>query len=114
LFGGRGETRMGFRRDGKSEYARSRRWRAWMETNAALLSASGLPPSVLRSADDWRYLLRYGYHCAGPYPDIDFRLEELTETQRAALRDLLAATLGVQERKCAAWHFVCPPGPPVR
>src|SRR5262245_57128399 len=68
--------------------------------------------SVLRTQDDWRYLLRYGYHCAGPYPAIDFRLEELTEAQRTALRDLLAATLREEQRECAAWHFVSPPDPP--
>jgi hypothetical protein len=103
---------MGFRRDGKSAFARARDWRAWLDANASLLRASGLPPSVLRSARDWQYLLRYGYHCAGPYPDIDFRLEELNGTQRAAFRDLLAATLPEGHRDCAAWHFVCPPHPP--
>ena len=113
VFGGRGEALMGFRRDGKSEHARTRTWQAWLDANAALLRAAGLPASVVRTEDDWRYLLRYGYHCAGPYPAIDFRLEELTEAQRAAFRDLLAATLGEGERECAAWHFVSPPGPPV-
>jgi hypothetical protein len=54
-------------------------------------------------------LLRYGYHCDGPYPNIDFLLEELSAAQRAALGDLLATALPADERQCAAWHFVNPP-----
>jgi hypothetical protein len=105
-------SRMGFRRDGEAAHDRARSWRAWLDANAHLLRASGLPPSVVRIPDDWQYLLRYGYHFDGPYPAIETRLEELTEAQRAAFRELLAATLSAGQRECAAWHFVCPPGPP--
>jgi hypothetical protein len=102
---------MGFRRDGKTENARSRSWHAWLDANAVLLRAAGLPPFVLRTPDDWKYLLRYGYHCTDPYPAIDFRLEELSVEQRAAFRELLATTLDPEHRECAAWHFVSPPSP---
>jgi hypothetical protein len=66
---------------------------------------------VLESRADWEYLLRYGYHCRGAYPDIDFRLEELSATQKAAFRELLTQALSEEERQQgnAAWHFVCPP-----
>jgi hypothetical protein len=100
---------VGFRRDGKSAHENSRAWRAWLDEHAALIRAAGLPPAVIRSRDDWAYLLRYGYHCDGPYPNIDFRLEELSPAQRAALRELLATALADDQRQCAAWHFVCPP-----
>jgi len=100
---------VGFRRDGKATHASDRAWRTWLDEHAALLRAAGLPPAVLRSPADWRYLLRFGYHCDGPYPNIDFRLEELSAAQRAAFRELLATTLSDVQRQCAAWHFVNPP-----
>ena len=45
---------MTFRRDGKTDHARTLAWQAWLGANAALLWAAGLPPSVLRTPDDWR------------------------------------------------------------
>jgi hypothetical protein len=105
---GRG-TAVGFRRDGKAAHENNRAWRAWVDGHAALIRAAGLPPAVLRSRADWRYLLRYGYHCDGPHPNIDFRLEELSPAQRAAFREPLATTPAEDRRQCAAWHFVCPP-----
>src|SRR4051794_39370815 len=83
---------MGFRRDGKQSHAEQLAWQAWREQHALFLAATGLPPQALRSRADWEYLLRYGYH-AGPYPQIDFRLEELGPAQREAFRLLLEAVL---------------------
>ena len=101
---------MSFRRDGKTAYARSCSWPgSWLDTNAALIRDRGLPSSAIRNEEDRRYPPRYGYHCAGPCPAIDFRLEELSESERAAFRALLIAALADGERECAAWHFVSPP-----
>ncbi|QEG30651.1 hypothetical protein GobsT_54570 [Gemmata obscuriglobus] len=101
---------MGFRRDGRRSRTERLAWHEWRGQYAELLAASGLPPQVLRSRGDWDYLLRYGYH-ASPYPQIDFRLEELSLEQREAFRVLLETVLSPeeQERGCAGWHFVCPP-----
>lgn len=103
---------MAYMRDGKSACLARRQWRAWREANAALIEAAGLPPVVLRSQNDWDYLLRYGYHCSGGYPHIDFLLEDLSESQTAALRALLDHTLTDEQKRRgnAAWHHVCPPG----
>ena len=103
---------MGFRQKGKQVHAERLAWQAWREQHAELLWESGLPPQVLRNRADWEYLLRYGYH-ADPYPQIYFRLEELTETQRSAFLRLLEVVLTPEERchGCAGWHFVCPPDP---
>ena len=54
---------MGFRRNGKQANAARRVWQTWLGAHDDLARASGLPISVLRSEEDWRYLLRYGYHC---------------------------------------------------
>jgi len=101
---------MAFRRDGQKAHAEQRAWYAWREQYAELLQASGIPSQVLKTRKDWEYLLFYGYH-ADPYPEIDFRLEELTSAQRDAFRLLLAATLSheEQQRGCAGLHFVSPP-----
>jgi hypothetical protein len=105
---------MGFRRNGKAAHDRARQWRLWLEAHAKLLRQCGLPASVLCSRKDWDYLLRYGYHCRAAYPDIDFRLEELSSSQRNAFRELLEQTLSAEDKQGgnAAWHFVCPPAPP--
>jgi len=100
---------VGFRRDGKAAHTSARAWQAWLDEHSALIRAAGLPLVVLRTPADWRYLLRYGYHCDGPYPNIDFRLENLSPAQRMAFRELLATTLAADDRECAAWHFVNPP-----
>ena len=104
---------MGFRRKGKQAHTEKQAWTAWQEQHSTLLRASGLPWHVLRTRADWEYLLCYGYH-ADPYPQIDFRLEELTPAQRDAFRLLLEAALSPEDRQrgCAGWHFVCPPDPP--
>jgi hypothetical protein len=101
---------MGFRQVGKRAHVDRREWQAWLERHAELLRMARLPPQVLATRADWEYLLRYGYH-ADPYPEIDFRLEELNPAQRAAFRLLLEAVLSPDERRrgCAGWHFVCPP-----
>src|SRR5262245_5841208 len=105
---------MGFRRDGKAAHEESRQWQAWLGAHAELLRDCGLPPGVLQSRADWEYLLRFGYHCGGAYPGIDFRLEDLSPSQAAALRALLAQALSAEEKRRggAAWHFVCPPETP--
>jgi hypothetical protein len=105
---------MAFRRQGKAQFGRSRRWATWLATNVGLLKAAGLPLSVLRTRADWEYLLRYGYHCTGPYPAIDYSLEEMSLPQKTAFRQLLEQTLTHDEKQrgSAAWHFVCPPGQP--
>jgi hypothetical protein len=105
---------MSFRRDGKSVHHQYRQWQAWLDAYTDLLGRCGLPDSVLCSREDWEYLLRYGYHCRGAYPNIDFRLEELSAAERSAFRELLERTLSAEDRRrgCAAWHFVCPPASP--
>src|SRR5689334_20222305 len=105
---------MGFRRDGKASHEAAQQWGEWLAEHAGLIRACGLPQSVLASQKDWEYLLRYGYHCRGPYPDIDFRLEELSALQRVAFCELLEQTLSGEEKRRgnAAWHFVRPPGVP--
>ncbi len=102
---------MSFRRGSKAIHQQSRQWAEWLAVHVELLRAAGLPPSVLRSRDDWEYLLRYGYHCGEAYPDIDFHLEELTPSQKVAFQNLLEQTLSKEERQRgnAGWHFVCPP-----
>lgn len=102
---------MGFRRDGNAVHEESRKWQAWLAAHAELLRACSLPPDVLRSRADWEYLLRFGYHCRAVYPDIDFRLEDLSASQTIAFRELLARTLSAEEKRrgSAAWHFVSPP-----
>jgi hypothetical protein len=105
---------MGFRRDGKKAHEEARSWERWKAAHAALVQASGLPVNVFRTRADWDYLLRYGYHCDSAYPHIDYRLEEQTETQRAAFRLLLERVLTTEEktRGSAGWHHVCPPASP--
>jgi hypothetical protein len=105
---------MSFRRYGKLAHLQSQSWQAWLDSNADLLKRCELPLSVLSNQDDWNYLLRYGYHCRGAYPDIDFRLEELSEAQKEAFRELLERTLSAEEKRrgSAGWHFACPPGAP--
>jgi hypothetical protein len=102
---------MSFRRAGKNEHAATQSWRAWLERYAEMLRDAGLPPSILESPAEWEYLLRYGYHCDGAYPNIDFRLDELSEAQRAAFKRLLEVALTAEEKQrgSAGWHFVCPP-----
>jgi hypothetical protein len=101
----------GFRRDGKAAHEQSVLWDEWLNRNAALLEPCGLPPTVLRSRADWEYLLRYGYHCDGPYPNIDFNLDEQTEQQRFAFRALLDHVLTDDQKRrgCAGWHHVSSP-----
>jgi hypothetical protein len=102
---------MRFQRKGKDAHEEFVRWQAWKDANAALLQAAGLPLSVLRSRKDWDYLLRYGYHCEGVYPNIDFNLDEMTEAQLVAFRELLEKSLTDEEktRGSAGWHYVHPP-----
>ena len=101
---------MGFRRDGKSAHQHSRDWDAWKATNAELLDVIALPGKVLRTSNDWNYLLRYGYH----REDFHFDLDDLTRTQRDAFCTLLEQTLtpAEKERGSAGWHFCHPPPPP--
>ena len=103
---------MTFRRNGNEAFARSRSWEVWRTANAELLTASGIPPSVIRTREDWLYFLRYGYHCDGPYPAIDFRLDDLNGPQVAALGRLLELTMSDEEkiRGGAVWHTFYPPG----
>src|SRR5690349_18544639 len=102
---------MVFRRDGKKAFAEARRWQEWLAKHSALLASSGLPLSVLRSQGDWSYFLRYGYHCDGTYPNIDFRLEDLNGSQLTSLRHLLEQSLSDEEKRCggAVWHSFFPP-----
>ena len=102
---------MSFRRDGNKIFEQSRPWRAWLATYAALLASSGLPPTVLRRHSDWVYFLRYGYHCDGAYPNIDFRVEDLNGSQLTDLRRLLEQALSDEEksRGGAVWHYCFPP-----
>ena len=83
---------MTFRRDGKRVHRDARDWEAWKEANRDLLDACGFPSSVLRSREDWEYLLHYGYHCDGSYPNIDFLLDEQSEA------DQLRGRQGERER----------------
>jgi hypothetical protein len=103
---------MSFRRNGKSAHKNARSWNAWVAANADLLRAAGLPLSVFRSRQDWKYLLKFGYHCDGAYPNIDFMLDEMTQPQRAAFQTLLERVLTEEEKQrgSAGWHFVHPPG----
>lgn len=105
---------MNYRRDGETGHLAAAEWQVWLDHHRRLLTASGRLASILRTREDWEYLLRYGYHCDGPYPNIDFTLDELTEPQRLAFRELLESALSDDEKKrgSAAWHFVCPPSPP--
>ena len=89
---------MSFRRRGKSLHKEAVEWREWKAKYADLLKDCGLAPSVLRSADDWRYFLRYGYHCDGPYPAIDFNATNMTPGQLGALFRLLDLTLTDEEK----------------
>jgi hypothetical protein len=102
---------MRFRRGEKEAHDEAARWQAWKNAHVALLQAAGLPLRVLRSRRDWDYLLRYGYHCEGAYPNINFNLDDMTEAQRAAFRELLERTLTDDEKKrgSAGWHHVHPP-----
>jgi hypothetical protein len=108
---------MAFRRDGNQAYQDSREWETWKDANRDLITAAGLPLSVLRSRADWEYLLRYGYHCDGPYPEIDYKLDGQTSAQRDAFRRLMEATLTDEEkaRGSAGWHHMrSPSAPPPR
>src|SRR5262245_60914639 len=110
-----GRCAMAFRRHGKQAYEEAREWEDWKEDNRELLEAVGMPSSVLRSRRDWEYLLRYGYHCDGPYPNIDYMLDEQTPQQKDAFRRLLERTLTDEQkaRGSAGWHHVHPlPWPP--
>jgi hypothetical protein len=111
VIGRESRFQMAFRRDGNKTFEQSRRWKTWLATHYALLASSGLHPSVLRSQADWHYFLRYGYHCDGAYPNIDFRLEELNGSQLTDLRRLLEQTLSDEEksRGGAVWHYFYPP-----
>lgn len=102
---------MAFRRDGNKAFAQSRHWKKWLAMHSALLKSSGLAPCVIRSQDDWDYFLRYGYHCDGAYPNIDFRLDDLNRQQLGNLRRLLEQTSSDEEkgRGGAVWHSFFPP-----
>jgi hypothetical protein len=102
---------MAFRRHGNKAFEQSSRWKKWLANHSALLASSGLPPSVLRSQADWDYFLRYGYHCDGAYPNIDFRLEDLSVTQLTDLGRLLEQVLTDEQksRGGAVWHCFFPP-----
>lgn len=90
---------MSFRRPGKSLHANAEAWHDWKVQYADLLRDCGLPTSVLRSRTDWLYFLRYGYHCAGAYPNIDFNSRGMAPAQRASLNRLLELTLTKAEKK---------------
>jgi hypothetical protein len=105
---------MAFRRKGELAHREAQEWEAWREANRDLIAAAGLPLSMLRSRRDWEYLLRYGYHCEGPYPNIDYKLDEQSSAQRNAFRQLLEMTLTDEQkaRGSAGWHHVHPPSWP--
>jgi hypothetical protein len=104
---------MSFRRDAK--HNERMEWEAWRTANAELIAASGLPPGVTRSRNDWNYLMKYGYWCENYFGafinNIDFDLNELNQEQLKAFRLLLERTLTDEDKShgCAAWHRVCPP-----
>jgi hypothetical protein len=104
---------MSFRRKGKEAHEESVQWQAWKDANEELLRAAGMPFCVLRTRGDWDYLIRYGYHCAGTYANIDYKLDDMTESQRAAFRELLKKTLTDDEKQrgSAGWHHVHSPTP---
>ncbi len=105
---------MGFRRDGKSIHAEQESWTTWKLQHAELLSQCEFPEGVLRTRDDWNYLIFYGYwyeNGYNPSGDAGFHLDQLSATQRQAFKRLLEATMTDDEKRCgnAGWHFVCPP-----
>lgn len=102
---------MSYRRAGKQDHQQKQSWQKWLIANRDLVAATGLPPSVVRTENDWRYFLRYGYHCADAYPNIDFQFEDLSASQLVALQELLNATMTDDEKKrgSAVWHQFHPP-----
>jgi hypothetical protein len=103
---------MSFRREGKKAHAEQHEWTSWNRKYSTLIAECGLPPGVLKSKRDWKYLLKYGYWCDGPYGKhinkIDFTLEELTGKRLLAFCRLLDAALTEEEKQRgnAAWHYV--------
>jgi hypothetical protein len=84
---------MGFRRNGKKAHQTNSEWATWKDENAELVRAAGLPLFVLRTRLEWDRFLDHGYACAVAWGmsvrNIDFDVEDLDESQRAALRRLL-------------------------
>jgi hypothetical protein len=74
------------RRDRDTVQENKTRWRAWCRENAGLISASGVPVSVLTDAGHWRDFLEIGDR----YP-VDFDHNRLSLSQKVALLRLISA-----------------------
>ena len=77
---------MGFRRS-PDRVAAERAWRRFVEGNAAVIAAAGLPPAATASIADWDDFLTHGYLAGDPGT---FRVDQLSPAQYASLAELAA------------------------
>ena len=75
---------MGFRRS-PDRGAAQKAWRRFVEANAAVIAAAGLPPTATASVTDWDDFLTHGYLVGGPGA---FSVDQLSPAQYASLAEL--------------------------
>ena len=63
----------------------ARRWTQFVEHNAHVVSAAGLPPAVTAKVADWDAFLVHGHLASDPG---DFAIDRLTPAQYASLVEL--------------------------
>lgn len=82
---------MTFRRS-KEDSQRARRWAKFTEELSRLFEESGVPAHIYASQDHFEDFLMHGYldHHERPFP---FSVNELSESQRAILRELVVTYL---------------------
>lgn len=69
--------------EAKSQFA------IWLQENAALIEASGIPAIIIKSEDHWHYFLDHGTLFRFDDDPTEFKTENLSPLQRAALMRLL-------------------------
>ena len=77
---------MGFRRS-PGRIAAARDWQHFVSANARVLGATGLPPAVTASIENWDDFLKHGFLTADPGA---FSVEQLTSSQYQSLKALVA------------------------
>jgi hypothetical protein len=78
---------MGFRRS-PDRIAAAQHWRHFVERNAAVVDAAGLPPSATSSIDDWDGFVMHGFLRDDPS---GFSASDLSDTQYSSLLLLVAS-----------------------
>ena len=76
---------MGFRRS-PGRIAAARDWQHFVSANAHALDATGLPPAVTTSIENWDDFLKHGFLVSDPGA---FAVEQLTPLQYESLKELV-------------------------